>query len=417
MSRKSYNEVPSETITSFASELVRIPSQAGIDPIEPILQRVADWLSTNGLKPIWLFDDRRDPVGVYVWHSSERPGPTICLNACLDTAPFGDEARWTLPPNSGAIENGKLWGRGAADSKAGAAILCHAARELVITNSLTAGNLYLLFDGDEHTGRFGGINAFLQTVKQLPDSAVLGYPGNEGLTTGARGFLRVRVRVSGLAAHSGAAKKRGVNAIQKIAQLVAALGRKSLPPEPEGVFFFGPSVTVTQIDGGYGYSQVPDTAACGVDIRLTINFDRDRASAWLNEVVGSVDASFPSPKQTTIDVIGQWPAYVVDSHHPLVKAFSDAGRRMFGRDIPNFVCGPSNIGNLLTANGIPTICGLGVSYENLHATDEFADLSTIPQVFRTYCAAVSAYLSQSTTGNSRTPRRPRPRLRPRRARP
>ena len=52
------------------------------------------------------------------------------LDACLDTAPFGDEAAWTYPPASGQITRGWLHGRGSADSKAGAAIFAHVAARL-----------------------------------------------------------------------------------------------------------------------------------------------------------------------------------------------------------------------------------------------------------------------------------------------
>jgi succinyl-diaminopimelate desuccinylase len=44
-----------------------------------------------------------------------RPGSRFVLDACLDTAPFGDEAAWTYPPASGVIADGWLHGRGSAD--------------------------------------------------------------------------------------------------------------------------------------------------------------------------------------------------------------------------------------------------------------------------------------------------------------
>jgi len=108
-----------------------------------------------------------------------RPGPRYVLDACLDTAPFGDEAAWTYPPTSGAIDGGWLHGRGACDSKAGAAIFAHVAAHLLPVSDRLAGSLVLLFDVDEHTGHFRGAWAYFQgaDVPGRVDGVMIGYPG------------------------------------------------------------------------------------------------------------------------------------------------------------------------------------------------------------------------------------------------
>lgn len=73
-----------------------------------------------------------------------RPGPRFVLDACLDTAPFGDEAAWTFPPTSGQIAGGWLHGRGSSDSKAGAAIFAHVAARLHATADGFDGSVVLL---------------------------------------------------------------------------------------------------------------------------------------------------------------------------------------------------------------------------------------------------------------------------------
>ena len=82
------------------------------------------------------------------------------LDACLDTAPFGDETAWTYPPLSGQITRGWLHGRGSSDSKAGAAIFAHVAARLQDMRGGFGGTVVLLFDVDEHTGGFGGAKAY-----------------------------------------------------------------------------------------------------------------------------------------------------------------------------------------------------------------------------------------------------------------
>jgi succinyl-diaminopimelate desuccinylase len=246
------------------------------------------------------------------------------------------------------------------------------------------GGIDLLLDADEHTGRFGGARAYLAALDRKPDRAVLGYPDNQELIRGSRGFHRVRLTVAGRAGHSGATGGDGINAIGRLARLVAAIEATPLPAEPAGPFAFGPKVTVTAIEGGEGFSVVPDRASCSLDIRLTPGFDAAAAMHWLEALV--------DPQTTRIETVESWPPYIVSETDAFVRAFGSAGRDAFARDIPLAVCGPSNIGNLFAAHGIPTICGLGVTAENVHGTDECALLASVPQAYRGYSEGVRRFL-------------------------
>ncbi|TXL71066.1 M20 family metallopeptidase [Vineibacter terrae] len=384
--------VPFDSIIDLASRLVSIPSRAGIDAVEPILDAASGWLEQQGLAPARLRDAQGRPVALLVRLDGRAPGPAICLNACLDTAPFGDESRWRTSPSAGLVADGKLWGRGAADSKMGVSILAHVARFLTTSAALSRGTVYVLFDADEHTGAFGGVKAFLAQAVPRPLGAALGYPGDDALVIGSRGFLRVKVHVAGQAGHSGAVADRGMNAISKAAALISAIDAQPPPRGSENLFTFGPCATVTRIEGGEGFSQIPDRVVCNIDIRLTPGFDHDAAQAWLDAIIAGIDARLPAPAPTRIEPIDHWPPYAVAADHPLVAAFLHASRHCFGRDLPALVCGPSNIGNYLAAHGVPTVCAPGVAYANIHGTDECADLSTVPSVYSMYCAAVLDFL-------------------------
>jgi len=372
-------------IVALAAELVRLPSRGGIDSPQPVLATLARWLVANGLQPHPLRDADGAWVGLHLRWLAREPGPIVCLDACIDTAPFGDESRWSRPPASGAVADSRLWGRGAADSKMGAAILSHVVRDLVRDGGLRRGGIDLLLDADEHTGRFGGARAYLTaTGGRKPDRAVLGYPDNHELIRGSRGFHRVSLTVAGRAGHSGATGGEAINAIGRLARLIAAIEAAPLPAEPAGPFAFGPKVTVTAVEGGEGFSVVPDRASCSLDIRLTPGFDQAAAMRWLGALV--------DPDTTRIDAVESWPPYIVPESDPFVRAFQSAGSEAFARAIPLAVCGPSNIGNLFAAHGIATICGLGVTAENVHGTDECALLASVPMAYRGYFGGVRRFL-------------------------
>ena len=150
-------------VVQLTQALVRVPSRSGIDSYDPVLDHMAAWLADHGLTCHRLAgpdgaDSRADMRG------ARRRGrvPRYVLDACLDTAPFGEEAAWTYPPASGEITDEWLHGRGSSDSKAGAAIFAHVAARLRDMAGASGGSVVLLFDVDEHTGGFGGAKAYFE---------------------------------------------------------------------------------------------------------------------------------------------------------------------------------------------------------------------------------------------------------------
>lgn len=377
-----------ESIVNLSAGLVRIRSRAGIDPPDQIIDFLGTWLQNEKVPVKVLRESGGEPVGLYAHLRGREPGAAICLDACLDTAPFGDEEAWHHAPDSGLIENGWLFGRGSADSKTAVAIFSHLAAAFQ-NETLPKGELFILFDLDEHTGGFRGIKNFLQTVSRRPDAVLIGYPGNEKLVVGSRGFLRAEVIVHGTAAHSGSSSKQGFNAILKTAQLIEALSRSQLPEEKSTDFDLGPSVSVTEVTGGEGFSVVPDISGCKIDFRLTPSVNKEVASRWLTSIVDGVDAENPGPKPTQINWKESWPAYRLPDTEPLVKEFLQAAQTVFGKTILPVVSGPSNIGNYLASQSIPALSGFGVTYSQIHGTDEAVDIETIEPVYEVYRQVVA----------------------------
>lgn len=385
-----------EKILALASNLVKIPSRGGIDPTGPVLNFISQWFTERAIPVQRLNGNSGKDVGIYIHLKASMPGPALCLNACIDTAPFGDEDAWTLSPTSGAIQNGRLYGRGAADSKIGVAIFSHLASQLVSQGGLPRGDLFIVFDADEHTGKFFGIKTFLEVIPRQPDAVLIGYPGNEKVISGSRGFLRVVITVFGTAAHSGSGSAKGFNAIAKMAHLVNAMQSEPLPTETDPDFNFGPQINVTEITGGQGYSIIPDRCTCKVDLRLTPNVNKAVASAWLQKIIDAIDHTHPGPKPTEIEWHESWPAYHLPAENQLVINFLESAQNVFHKKIPAKVSGPSNIGNYLASRHIPALSGFGVTYWNVHGIDENIDISTIVPVFETYYTAVQRLLEKDS---------------------
>jgi succinyl-diaminopimelate desuccinylase len=381
---------PVESMLRLLQELVRIPSRGGLDGYGPIIMLVRHWLEGQGISSEVLMDERGQPVGL---HARVGQGsPCFVLNATLDTASYGDEARWAHPPASGLIQDGWLHGRGSGDSKSAVAIFCHIAAALRRRRPGGKGAVELLFDADEHTGRLGGMRAWLARRPEDVAGVFIGYPGDERIMIGSRGFWRARLRVHGELGHSGAGRKKAVNALSKAAQLVRELEEAPLPQGMREDFPLPPKLTVTGLRGGGDFALVPDAAVVEVDVRLTPLFEAAAAEALVREAVRKMEAAKPGPQPTEVEVLPGWPAYVLPSESPLVRALQRAAEEVRGTSTPLEIAGPSNTGNLLATHGIPATSGFGVRYRNLHAPDEAIDISTLGPTYRVYLGALEQLL-------------------------
>lgn len=386
------DNVPVQSIVEQLQALVRIPSRAGEDDLNHVCAAVEDWFRVHGTDFRTLTAAGAERLGVYAEARGKGDRPWTILNATLDTAAFGDRAAWTHAPDAAVIDGGWLQGRGSADSKAGVALFCHLLLEFMARSDF-AGRVSVLFDCDEHSGRFGGARAFFdhpQGERGLPrpDGVFIGYPGMDRIVNGCRGFLRAELTVHGIAAHSGSSRHRGVNAIARAVDLSQRI--ESLPlPQATVRFPLPPQLTITSIrGGGAGFTQVPELCEIGLDVRLTPVFPLEAARDTIVELVRAFDAQSPGTAATDIDWKDGWPAYQLEPAHPLVLSLKDSARDELKFDLPVAVVGPSNIGNYLASLGVPALCGFGVRAEGIHAANERIALDSIEPVYRIYRRAL-----------------------------
>jgi succinyl-diaminopimelate desuccinylase len=383
------------SVTELTQQLVRLPSRGGLDPYEPILGCLEDWLAGRGLTPRRLHDQAGHPVALTCDLAGARPGPRFVLDACLDTAPFGDEAAWRHPPTSGMVEDGWLYGRGSSDQKVAVAAFAHLLARLSGHTDRLTGTLTLLADLDEHTGGFAGARRYFEGPAAPNDIAgvFIGYPGLDHVVVGSRGFWRATITVHGTAGHSGGRSTVAGNAVEKAARLVADLTSRPLH-NPGDAFTLPPKLTVTALRGGQGFTIVPDRCEVDVDVRLTPSFDAAAAGQLVVAAVAEADHRWPTGQASRVEVAGSWPAYRLPSDSALSTTLRRAAARATGRRVREKVSGPSNIGNYLAGLGIPATAGFGVRYRNLHGTDECIQLASLPPVLVAYQEAALALLSQ-----------------------
>ncbi|MFE0254808.1 M20 family metallopeptidase [Streptomyces sp. NPDC059010] len=380
-------------IIGLAQRLIRCPSRAGIDDYGPVLGTLEDWLAARELPYRRLHGEKGGTVGLLVEVAGGRPGPWWALDACVDTAPYGDETAWSFPPDCGEVVDGWLRGRGAADSKLAAAMFCGIAAELHGRAEDLHGGLAVLLDVDEHTGGFGGARAYLADTEAVrPAGVMIGYPGLDEVVVGGRGLWRATIAVYAASGHSGS-RATTPGAVSRAAHLVRLLEEAELPGA-DGEFPLPPKLTVTSCHGGQGFSVVPDLCELGVDVRTTPGFDGVDAERLVRGAVGELDVRVPAPRPTLITPVAAWPPYRLAGERQPAAALLDAAARE-GLTVRPKTAGPSNIGNLLAGEGIAATAGFGVRYAGLHGVDERACLADLPAVHAVYRRAVLGLLGSS----------------------
>jgi succinyl-diaminopimelate desuccinylase len=162
-----------------------------------------------------------------------------------------------------------------------------------------------------------------------------------------------------------------------------------------------PKLTVTSIRSGTpgAYSLVPDRCEREVDVRLTPDFSVDDAWQLLTETAKDSNARDPAPRRSRVERASEpWPPFQLPPGHRLPAALR-TGVRVVGFDPLLVVAGPSNIGNLLDSRSIPATAGFGLTYRNLHASDESVELDSVAGVYRVYREAVPRILDREA-GNT-----------------
>jgi acetylornithine deacetylase/succinyl-diaminopimelate desuccinylase-like protein len=143
-----------------------------------------------------LHDEAGNVVGIMLGRDG---GPTVLLNSHMDTVEPG--ADWKEPPFSGRVDNGRLYGLGAADCKAGLAAQIYAAELLKRSLLPMRGNLVVAASVAEQNGRSVGVRTLMETtLPQLelrPDYALLGECTGLGIYYGHDGWMEIEIRVEG----------------------------------------------------------------------------------------------------------------------------------------------------------------------------------------------------------------------------
>jgi glutamate carboxypeptidase len=283
------------------------------------------------------------------------PGQILALGH-LDTVwPLG-----TLAGMPFRQEQGRLWGPGVLDMKAGLAFLIHAVLLLVELDQPVLRKLVLQVNADEEVGSDSSRQLTEQAAQQSVAVLVL-EPGTglEGkLKTARKGVGDYTVTVRGRAAHSGVDFSSGASAILELGRQIAQI---ALFTDMERGITVNPGV----VSGGTRINVIAAEARAEVDIRVARLRDAERLEKKFR-------ALKPFDKRCSITVEGGLNRPPMERSAGIRRLFQTARTLAAGMGITleESMTGGGSDGNFTAALGVPTLDGLGAVGEGAHALNE-----------------------------------------------
>lgn len=153
-----------------------------------------------------------------------QPGPALMFEAHMDVVGPGDLAKWTDDPFSGSLKEGKIFGRGATDTKGSLAGMITAIGMMPRTD--IRGTVYVVGSIGEEMIEGGGLREVLKAVNV--DGVVIGEPTGCKLAIGQKGRTRIKFTAHGRSAHTST-PQNGENAVVKGAEIIRRVKDMPLP--------------------------------------------------------------------------------------------------------------------------------------------------------------------------------------------
>jgi succinyl-diaminopimelate desuccinylase len=319
--------------------------------------------------------------------------PLFCFAGHTDVVPPGDARLWRYDPFGGIVQDGVLYGRGAADMKSAVAAFVAAASHHLAKGPLK-GSIALLITGDEEGDALNGTCKVLDWLKAKAvklDHCIVGEPSSlvmvgDTLKVGRRGSLNMQVAVEGSQGHV-AYPAKALNPIPALAELVNRLCNLKLD---DGSALFEPSTLVfTSLDvGNPATNVIPAGARAAFNVRFNDRHTPKTLLKLLNGVAAAVAAD--SGCAITMEPSLSGVAFALEPG-PFTALVAEAVASVTGK-APEFSTG----GGTSDARFIKDFCPvaeLGLVNASMHKANECVPVADIEKLTVIYTTLLDAYFA------------------------
>ncbi len=358
----------------LTARLIEFPSTPSSKPLRDTANFIADWFHDEGVNAEILELDSGYPI--VVSKSMKTSSKTIMLNGHFDVVPAGDPKAWKYPPFSATTVDGKMFGRGTSDMKAGLATFMKLYVELVDRLDY---NLIFTAVPDEETGGEHGSKRISEIYK--PDLVLIAEPtGADRIVLGEKGMMTLKLKAKGTSSHASV-PSRGDNAVMKLVRDLENVS--SLKMTGDNVFDEDPefqedmkrvTINVGTINGGLKSNVVPDYCEAEVDVRIPLSMNVEEV---MEKIKGAV-------KESELEVLNLSPPNLTHPSSPSVQMLEKAVTEVAGYS-PSKVAVPySTDGKHFRRNGTTVIVYGPGKISQAHSVNEFVEISEVNLIYQVY---------------------------------
>jgi succinyl-diaminopimelate desuccinylase len=389
-----------DEIVDFAAALIRIPTvNPPGDEYEPCARFIGERLASFDFEVAYVTADGRPEhtrthprVNVIGRRVGRQAHPLVHLNGHFDVVPAGDG--WTVDPFGGVVRDGRLYGRGACDMKAGIAAAIYAAEVLRRADIALPGTIEVSGTVDEESGGLAGVHLLAEQrwlAKDKTDFVIIPEPLDvDRVCIGHRGVYWFEVEAHGRIGH-GSMPFLGASAIEGMGEFLHLVEhqlkprlqarRTDVPVVPPGARHA--TINTNGIEGGQAVDGVQ--TPCVAD-RCRAVFDRrflleEGLDATRDEIAALIDDArrlLPDIRFEVHDRLIVHPTRTPDDS-PIIPALTGAIRTVLGREA-SLVASPGTYDHKHVARvaGVPHCVAYGPGELVLaHQPDEYCAVADL----------------------------------------
>ena len=312
-------------------------------------------------------------------------GRSIILNGHLDVVGVDGMVH---DPFAAEVRDGRIYGRGSADMKAGIAAMCVAAAQ---AGANCEGEIVIAAVIDEEYASIGTRDLIARGIRA--DAAIITEPTRLAIMPAHRGFAWIEVILHGRAAH-GSRWEIGVDAIRHAGLLLAELDllETNVLPRKQHPLLGRGSVHASLIEGGTGMSTYPDRCVLKLERRTLPGESPEDALAEITAACDRVRERQPAFRADVRPMLAQ-PASDVSVDAAVVRVLGDAVTEM---NIEVRMEGMSawTDAALFNAAGIPAICFGPGDIALAHAAEEWVEIREIERATEILARFIAGWARQ-----------------------
>jgi len=380
-----------ETAIGLTQEMVRIDSTNGKE--DALARDLETRLKALKVGKVWCEKTYEGRLNTLWEIDSGKSGPSLLFTGHLDTKPVCEG--WQRDPFDGAIENGRLFGHGVMDMKAGLGSLVGGIMTMIDSGVDFKGKITFVAVADHMGQQTGSIDLFR---RHKFDHCVLAELTDMQIYIAHRGRYYFDISTIGRSAHT-CHKYKAINAIEKMLPVVEEISKLKYFPNisQEMKELVGPELytAVGRIYGGLfpgGPSMIPDRCTIRVDTRPQPGVRIEEVKAIINGALERAKARDPQIVLEMVDADVK-DSFMVDPQAPVVVALKSAWEAVMGK--PVTFRGGSWLGDTASFGSLCETVIFGPGGEPVYQPNESLALTDIEAATRIYALTAAKILRAS----------------------